>query len=185
MHGLPFAQFQQSAPRAGRHEMEIRDADGPWRAQAGPGQHLAVRGRVTPPARAVFPRLVLPPQARGPGGSSERGSGSRRRFRYTLANFVSRHSPGQPARSRSVDAHAGRDNGGRRLTHSSPPTPGGPPLEARRTAAGVGTFTWPKTGTANWPLTSRWSNVASNGIRSDEPVTSRPGRGGTSELRYS
>src|SRR5664279_4105265 len=27
------------------------------------------------------------------------------------------------------------------------------PLEARRTAAGVGTFTWPKTGTANWPLT--------------------------------
>src|SRR5664279_5259860 len=27
------------------------------------------------------------------------------------------------------------------------------PLEARKTAAGVGTFTWPKTGTANWPLT--------------------------------
>ena len=47
-HGLPFAQYRRSVPRADRHEMETRDADGRGELQAGRGQHLAVRGRVLP-----------------------------------------------------------------------------------------------------------------------------------------
>jgi len=78
-------------PNAGRNEMETRDADGSWRA-------FKQRSRTT----SCCPGTFLPHAVSSPGGwcwasrsgpgSSERGE-PWRKFRYTLAHFVSRHCP--------------------------------------------------------------------------------------------
>jgi len=80
-------------PNAGRNEMETRDADGSWRA-------FKRRSRTT----SCCPGTFLPHAVSSPGGwcwasrsgpgSSERGE-PWRKFRYTLAHFVSRHCPRQ------------------------------------------------------------------------------------------
>src|SRR5664279_4762720 len=71
----------------------------------------------------------------GPGGSPERGSRSRRRFRYTLANFVSRHSSQGSLPGADLSTNTGRDNATGPLPHSSPPHPEdapGSPKSCRR-----------------------------------------------------
>ena len=151
MHGLPFAQFQQSAPRAGRHEMEIRDA----------AVASSSRSRTTsccPGTRNPTCPRGVPPVGAAPSSSGTRGGVFRagvgipaqvslhpRQFRVTTfpgaacpEPICRRPTPG--ATTRPVPPQ---------LTNHTRRTP----LEARETAAGVGTFTWPKTGTANWPLT--------------------------------
>src|SRR5664279_1535176 len=132
-HGLPFAQVQRSAPRAGRHEMAIRDADGRGELKQ-VEDNILLSADAYPPARAVFPGWCCP-QARGPGGSPERGSRSRRRFRYTLANFVSRHSSQGSLPGADLSTNTGRDNATGPLPHSSPPHPEdapGSPKNCRR-----------------------------------------------------
>ena len=90
-------------PNAGRNEMETRDADGSWRA-------FKQRSRTT----SCCPGTFLPHAVSSPGGwcwASRSGPGSSERgrtlaqFRYTLADFVSRHAPGSSCPSRSVDEH--------------------------------------------------------------------------------
>src|SRR5664280_1988846 len=132
-HGLPFAQVQRSAPRAGRHEMVIRDADGRGELKQ-VEDNILLSADAYPPARAVFPGWCCP-QARGPGGSPERGSRFRRRFRYTLANFVSRHSSQGSLPGADLSTNTGRDNATGPLPHSSPPHPEdapGSPKNCRR-----------------------------------------------------
>src|SRR5664279_3140598 len=150
-HGLPFAQVQRSAPRAGRHQMEIRDADGRGELKQ-VEDNILLSADAYPPARAMSPGWCCP-QARGPGGlpSGGRDPGAG----FVTPSPISCHDiPQGSLPGADLSTNTGRDNAAGPLPHSSPPHPEDAP-GSPKTAAGVGTFTWPKTGTANWPLTDR------------------------------
>ena len=151
-HGLPFAQFQRSAPRAGRHQMEIRDADGRGELKQ-VEDNILLSGDAYPlPARCppVGAALKLGDRGVFRAGAAIPAQVSLHPRQFRVTTFpraacpepICRRTPAATTRpALYLTAH-----------HQHPEDA---PLEARKTAAGVGTFTWPKTGTANWPLTDR------------------------------
>src|SRR5664279_2263434 len=131
-HGLPFAQVQRSAPRAGRHEMAIRDADGR-------GELKQVEDNICPRTRTPLPARCSPVGAalklgdRGgvPSGGRDSGAG------FVTPSPISCHDipPQGSLPGADLSTNTGRDNATGPLPHTSPPHPEdapGTPKNCRR-----------------------------------------------------
>ena len=104
--------------------------------------------------RGVSPGWVLPPSSSGPGVFRARG-GSWRRFRYTLANFVSRHAPGAACPSRSVDEHPPQTEPAPTPLPASAPLHPDQPERSRHTTH----LTPPPTGPDSDPKNRGWGQI--------------------------
>src|SRR5664280_702465 len=131
-HGLPFAQVQRSAPRAGRHQMEIRDADGRGELKQVEDNILLSADAYPLPARCppVGAALKLGDRGGVPSGGRDPGAG------FVTPSPISCHDiPQGSLPGADLSTNTGRDNAAGPLPHSSPPHPEdapGSPKNCRR-----------------------------------------------------